>query len=272
MSRDSKETLKTNQRQKEFYEHKEKNFATRLWSFFRNGILNKTRKNLGIENQIYQLHQKWLGDLSEKKVLDLGCFEGNSLSIYIATNAKEYIGLDLSEKAIAKLNEKLINIPTASAISMDFLSDDFTEKDFDLIYAYGVLHHFKNVDSLILRLKEKLSIDGEIVSFDPLQTSFPLMLIRSLYRPFQSDRDWEWPFSKKVYYKFDNAFDIKDRRALLGKVKWFFVLNFLPLSTKNKVHLLNKWHHEDWERSRDSDPYMFGCMHLTMLMQKKDLI
>ncbi len=270
MSRDSKKILDTNQRQKEFYEHKEKNFATRIWSFFRNGILNKTRKNLGIENQIYQLHQMWIGDFSSKKVLDLGCYEGNSLSLFLATHAKQYIGIDLSENGIAKLNERLTTIPTATAISIDFLSDEFSENEFDLIYAYGVLHHFENVDNLITKLNEKLTIDGEIVSYDPLQTSIPLKLIRSIYRPFQSDRDWEWPFSKQVYYKFDKAFEIKDRRAILGKAKWFFILNFFPLSNKRKTKLINKWHCEDWERSRDSDSYMFRCMHLTMLMRKKD--
>lgn len=265
----SKDILKTNQKQKEFYEKKEKNFATKIWSFFRNGILNKTRKNLGIENQIYQLHIKWIGDLTNKKVLDLGCYEGNSLSIYLATNAKDYIGIDLSVNGIAKLNDRLSDIPTATALSIDFLSDEFKENEFDLIYAYGVLHHFENVDNLIAKLNEKLSVDGEIVSYDPLQTSLPLKVIRTLYRPFQSDREWEWPFSKSVYYKFNNAFNIKDRRAVLGDSKWFFLTSVLPFSANKKMGMVKNWHNRDWERSKDSDSHMFKCMHLTMLMQKK---
>lgn len=264
----SKETLKTNQRQKEFYEHKEKNFATKIWSFFRNGILNKTRKNLGIENQIYQLHQRWFGDLSDKKVLDLGCYEGNSLSIYLATNAKEYIGVDLSETGINKLKERLINIPSATAISVDFLSDEFKENSFDLIYAYGVLHHFKDVDILIAKLNKKLNSGGQIISYDPLQTSLPIKLIRTLYRPFQSDRDWEWPFSKKVYNKFHNEFKIIDRRAVLGESKWFFILNLIPYSSEKKMKIIREWHQRDWDRSKISDAHMFKCMHLTMLMVK----
>ena len=265
----SKDILKTNQKQKEFYEHKEKNLATKVWSFFRNGILNRTRKNLGTENQIYQLHKEWLGDLSNKKVLDLGCYEGNSLSVYLATNAKDYIGIDLSEIGIVKLNARLTDIPTATAKSIDFLSDEFKENEFDLIYAYGVLHHFENIDNLISKLNEKLCVDGEIVSYDPLKTSIPLKIIRTLYRPFQSDREWEWPFSKEVYYKFHNAFNIKDRRAILGESKWFFLINMLPYSANKKMEIIRNWHERDWERSKDSDSHMFKCMHLTMLMQKK---
>ncbi len=261
----------TNLRQKEFYDHKKKNLATRIWSYFRNGILNQTRRNIGVESDIHQLHLKWAGNLTDKKVLDLGCYEGNSLSIYLAQNSKEYLGIDLSEKGIAQLSKRINDIPNANACAIDFLSEEFTEKDFDLIYAYGVLHHFKDVEMLISRLKEKLNRNGIIISNDPLETSFPIKLIRTLYRPFQSDKDWEWPFSKKVYYQFESSFNIKERRAMLGKAKWFFIVNFLPLSAEEKLAIGKRWHKEDWEKSSKSDSYMFTCMHLTMLMQKRDI-
>jgi 2-polyprenyl-3-methyl-5-hydroxy-6-metoxy-1,4-benzoquinol methylase len=266
----SKETIETNLRQKAFYDKKRKNFATKIWYSLRNGILREIRKNIGVEKQIHLLHLEWCGDLSNKKVLDLGCYEGNSLSIYLAQNSKEYIAIDLSEKGIAHLSKRINDIPHARAIAIDFLSEEFTEKCFDLIYAYGVLHHFKDVELVINRLNEKLNTNGTLISNDPLQTSFPIKLIRTIYRPFQSDKDWEWPFSKEVFYQFESAFNIKERRAMLGKAKWFIIVNFLPLSAERKIKIVKKWHQEDWEKSKVSDSYMFDCMHLTMLMQKKD--
>ncbi|MCM4161386.1 class I SAM-dependent methyltransferase [Antarcticibacterium flavum] len=265
----SKKGLDINKKQQEFYENKKKNFATRIWSFFRNGTLNKIKKEIGVEQDIYNLHVSWFGDLSKKKVLDLGCYEGNSLTYYLAEKSLSYLGIDLSEKAIKSLNGRLIKLDHAEARAVDFLSSDFKEKDFDLIYAYGVLHHFENVDELISRLKEKLSKDGEIVSHDPLQTSFPIKVVRTIYRPFQSDRHWEWPFSKKTYYKFEQAFNIKERRAVLGKAKWSAMFGILPISEENKIDRAKKWHQEDWENSRDSDAHMFKCMHLSMLMKNK---
>jgi 2-polyprenyl-3-methyl-5-hydroxy-6-metoxy-1,4-benzoquinol methylase len=265
-----RKTIETNKRQAEFYHNKRKNFATKIWFSLRNGLLHKVRKSIEAEKQIYQLHIKWSGDLSNKKVLDLGCYAGNSLSMYLAKNSKEYIAIDLSEKGISHLRDRLKNIEHAEAYTVDFLSEEFKEKDFDLIYAYGVLHHFKDVEMLICRLKEKLNTNGSIISNDPLQTSLPIKLARSIYRPFQSDRDWEWPFSRNVYYKFNGAFRIKDRRAMLGKTKWLFIVNFLPISAESKISIGKKWHREDWEKSRASDSHMFKCMHLTMLMQKKD--
>ena len=258
-----------NKKQKEFYENKKKNFVTKIWSYFRNGLLNRIRQNIGVQDEIYQLHKNWLGDLSNKKVLDLGCYEGNSLSYYLASNSAKYIGIDLSEKGIDILNQKFKSLPNAFGVSADFLSPEFKEKNFDVIYAYGVLHHFQNTNEIIEKLKEKLNPDGKIISYDPLQTSLPIKFVRTIYRPFQSDRDWEWPFTKKVFYKYKESFNIIERRAILGKTKWFFLFNLLPLSDSYKNSKAKKMHTEDWEKSLRSDKYMFKCMHLTMLMEKR---
>lgn len=258
-----------NKRQRDFYQNFDKNLPSKIWSFFRNKALNSLKKQIGIEQDIHNLHKAWFGDLSQKKVLDLGCYAGNSLSIHLAQHSKEYLGIDLSPKGINDLNRRLETIPGAQAEVKDFFSEDFKEKDFDLIYAYGVLHHFKDVDELIKKLLEKLVPGGEIISYDPLQTSKPIKFLRNIYRPFQSDRDWEWPFSKKTYYKFEKAFDIIERRAVLGKAKWTAVVGFLTFSEEKKLAMAKAWHQEDWEKSTISDEHMFSCMQITMHMAKK---
>jgi SAM-dependent methyltransferase len=260
--------LETNKKQKEFYNNIKQNFFTKIWANFRNGMLNKIRKNIGIQDHAYLLHKEWFGDLSDKKVLDLGCFSGNYWSIYLAEHSKSYLGIDLSDVAIAKLNERLSSFPNAKAEAVDFLAPDFIEKDFDLIYAYGVLHHFENTTVLINKLNEKLATNGSIISYDPLETSLPIKIIRTLYRPFQSDAAWEWPFKRKTFYQFQKSFTIVERRGILGKSKWVALLNFMPFSEEKKKRLGQKWYMEDWEQSKKSDKVLFSCMHLTMLMKK----
>lgn len=264
------EQREINERQKEFYQSFKKNFATKIWYSLRNGLLTKFRKSVGTEAKVVEEHLKWIGDLKYKKVLDLGCFQGNSLSIYLAQNASEYVGIDLSEPAIDLLNKRLTNLPKAKAYAVDFLSEKFDEEDFDLIYAYGVLHHFKDVDELIARLNEKLVSGGRIISYDPTSTSKPIWLLRRMYRPFQTDRDWEWPFTTRTINKFEKAFQILDKRGILGKSKWFFLLNLLPISEEEKREKGKKWHEEDWEKSRTSKKRFLSCMQVSMLMQKKD--
>jgi len=263
------EIIETNVKQKEFYNTKKKNFATKIWSFLREKVLKNITKSLGILEQNYSTHKIWFGDLSQKKVLDLGCFSGNHLTLHLAEHAQSYVGIDLSDVAIEKLAEKIKPFPNAKAMAVDFLSDEFAEKDFDIIYAYGVLHHFPNVDLLINRLNEKLADGGIVISYDPLETSLPVKLVRLIYRPFQTDAAWEWPFTKKTVFKFLNSFDVIEKRGMLGKTKWAFLLSFLPMSEDKKLTLGKKWHQEDWERSSVSNAKLFSCMHLSMLMKKK---
>ncbi|HEY9183689.1 MAG TPA: class I SAM-dependent methyltransferase [Salegentibacter sp.] len=265
----NKEREEINKRQREFYQNFDKNLPSRVWSYFRNKALNNLKKQIGVEQDIYHLHKSWFGDLSQKKVLDLGCYAGNVLSMHLAEHSKEYLGIDLSPKGVAILSRRLKNISGAKAEVKDFLSEEFIEKDFDLIYAYGVLHHFKDVDELIIKLEEKLVPGGEIISYDPLETSKPIKILRRIYRPFQSDRDWEWPFSKKTYYKLAEAFEIKERRAILGKAKWSAFIGLLPISEEKRIQKAKAWHREDWKNSLYSDEAMFKCMHLSLRMKKR---
>lgn len=263
------DTLEKNKKQKEFYNTKKKSVPSRIWSLLREKSLKNIRKELGILQQSYALHREWMGDLSGKKVLDLGCYSGNALSRHLAENSQQYIGIDLSDKAIAKLQQKLADLPHAEAQAVDFFSEAFTEKDFDLIYAYGVLHHFKNVDQLIAKLDEKLAADGRIIAYDPLETSRPIWLLRKMYRPFQSDAAWEWPFTRKTVKKFEQGFQLLERRGVLGTSKWYFLYNMLPFPKEKKIQWGKRAHAKDWEQSAQSTAHLFTCMQLNMHLQKK---
>lgn len=271
--KNTEEILELNKRQKEFYNaaHNPKvNFATRIWSNFRRGALSDFRKKFNLKDRVYDEHKIWMGDLSDKKILDLGCLEGNALSIYMAQHAKEYIGIDLSDVAIAVLQKKIerADYKNARAMAVDFLSSDFSHTDFDIIYAFGVLHHFENFDLLVEKLKEKLKPNGIIVSYDPLETSLPIKMLRTIYRPFQDDKDWEWPFTKKVIHKINNNFKIEQIRGILGQSKYGVLMNLLPLSNAYKLRVISKMVQKDWNIKNIDDIY--SCMHITMLLRKTD--
>jgi 2-polyprenyl-3-methyl-5-hydroxy-6-metoxy-1,4-benzoquinol methylase len=267
----TEEILEINKKQKDFYNSNSKaktNIVSTLWFSFRNGALSNFRSKFDIKDRVYDEHKVWLGDLTNKKVLDLGCLRGNALSIYMAKNAKEYIGIDLSDVAINSLQKRIEaeNCNNAKAIAIDFLSPEFDQNEFDIIYAYGVLHHFENFDILVSKLNEKLSTNGVIISYDPLETSFPIKVLRTIYRPFQSDKDWEWPFTKAVLKKIDKNFKIEAMRGVLGKSKYGVLLNLLPINDAYKSRVIAKMVNSDWNCTNLND--MYSCMHTTMLLRK----
>ena len=266
------EIIELNKQQQAFYnkENRKGNFFSNTWRYVRNGLLSGYRKNFKLKERAYTAHREWLGDLSDKKVLDLGCYSGNALSMYIAENAKEYVGIDLSDVAIKKLADKLAEkkLPNAKALAIDFLSDEFTYRDFDLVYAFGVMHHFENFDLLLNRINEVLKPGGKIISYDPLETSPPIVFVRKIYRPFQDDKHWEWPFTKKTLDKIAGHFKVLEVRGILGKSKYGIPFQFLPLSPAYKSKVINKWIDKDWNSNTVKDVH--NCMHVTMLLQRKD--
>lgn len=272
MSKTLESTLETNKAQKEYYnstEKKKRNFPSRIYARLRNGMLSDFRAKYSIKQKVYDQHKEWLGNLEDKKVLDLGCLRGNALSLYMAKNSKEYWGIDLSDVAIAELNTKLVGsgMENAKAVAADFLSPEFEESEFDIIYAYGVLHHFENFDLLLSKLEEKLATNGVVISYDPLETSLPVKLVRVLYRPFQSDKDWEWPFTKKTIQKIDDKFQVLDKKGILGRSKYGMLINLIPLGKKWKEKTIKTMIEKDW--NLESLQQAYSCMHLTMMFKKR---
>ena len=119
---------------------------------------------------------------------------------------------------------------------------------------------------MIAKLQEKLNTNGIIISYDPLETSFPIKVLRAIYRPFQSDKDWEWPFTKSVLDKINNSFKIEEIRGVLGRSKYGILLNLLPLNNGYKSKVIAKMVDKDWNITQLKDVY--SCMHTTMLLRK----
>ncbi|MFD0864121.1 class I SAM-dependent methyltransferase [Sungkyunkwania multivorans] len=269
-----KETIEINKKQRDFYNtpSKKKNAATKLWSKIRNGVLSGFRNQFNIKQKVYNKHKEWLEGIENYKVLDLGCLYGNHHTMYMAENAKSYIGIDLSDKAINSLEQRLRDkgFKNAKALAVDFLSDEFDEEAFDLIYAYGVMHHFADFDMLLDRIDQKLKPGGKIILYDPLQTSFPIKVMRMLYRPFQSDKDWEWPFTKKTFKKLYDRYDVLATHGILGASKWGLLLKIVPASKGWKQRQIKSLVDKDWNIEEQNE--LYKCMHVTMHLQRKTTV
>lgn len=231
--------LKTNERQKEYYDRVSRGWisplnsvATNLWSKLRyramQSVSNPTRAI------VYDVHRKWLGDLSAKKVLELGAGDGSPLSRYLAESAAEYHAIELSALQLEKLENRVGAGASRKFIVGDFLDNDTTDDDYDVIYAHAVLHHFRHLDVVLSQAHKKLKAGGQIVSYDPQQIWLPIRLFRSLFRPFQNDAHWEFPFTGRSLRLIRSKFELSDQLGVFNRGKWALVLGVLciPLGKK----------------------------------------
>jgi len=101
--------------------------------------------------------------ISDKKILDIGCGDG-SLSIpYIPTN--QVIAIDSAKNMLERAEEKFSLIESKykpQIIEGDFLAHSFTEK-FDLILCIGVVAHIDNVESLFAKIHNLLQNNGRAI-------------------------------------------------------------------------------------------------------------
>lgn len=243
---------------------KRNGFATNLWRKMRQRALVTVSD--AQRAKVYEAHKTWLGDLSEKKVLELGSGHGCPLTHYLATNAREYHALDLSQKEIDLLKAGLPKGVEMVAHVVDFLSDEFKERDFDVIYAHSVLHHFKHVDVILDRIGEKLSSNGTVISYDPLQVWLPIRLLRAAYRPFQTDADWEYPFTRAVCNQIATKFEIIDQFGVFNRAKWAMILGIL--NPKWGQAYGDRWFARDLnERVKQSG--LMKSLHISFFFKKR---
>ena len=178
----------------------------------------------------------------------------------LANAAGRYLGVDLSSLAVRSLNERFLKhglAHKASAQAIDFLTMDQTRR-FDLIYAYGVLHHFENPKPLFAKLAALCRSDGVLILTEPSAVNPVYLAIRALYRPLQSDAAWEWPFQLATVEALEQHFEA------VGGFGWgrhslpLSVLTALPLVGKLirphyvssvKREIAQGWHPRVWHNS-----------------------
>jgi len=99
----------------------------------------------------------WAG----KRVLEIGCGIGSDAEEFAKAGA-EYVGIDLSEQSIALSQNRFTVLELEGEFYVKDASKPFADLgQFDLVYSYGVIHHFPGIDVIIDNVKEVLVPGGE---------------------------------------------------------------------------------------------------------------
>lgn len=186
-------------------------WVTRAWA-----ALRKHRKKLlkahGVREHVEERVRNSMLKASLGNVLEIGCFNGTRNSLWLARRCAHYTGVDLSSSALQVLKGKLSNegLDAKTELLAGDLLDFASERKFDLVYAQGVLHHFQHPEVLFPLIHSLMKPGGVLVFSDPVEINVLLRLVRRLYRPFQSDHAWEWPFNSRTVSALNQSFALDD--------------------------------------------------------------
>lgn len=117
-----------------------------------------------------QILKQVCGDLSKKRILDVGC--GNGFFLAAAKEESKYcLGSEIS-----KINIERGRKNTGLPIYSDRL-ENFPEKDFDIIVSFDVLEHVENPVEFVQSIKNLLKPKGCIFMYTPNFDSFSIKVM-----------------------------------------------------------------------------------------------
>lgn len=101
--------------------------------------------------------------LKDKEVLEIGVGHGSHAQL-IAPAAKNYVGIDLTERAAAMTAKRLEQAGVPAEIrQMDAENMDFPDNSFDYIWTWGVIHHSANTLAILKEMQRVLRPGGQAV-------------------------------------------------------------------------------------------------------------
>jgi 2-polyprenyl-3-methyl-5-hydroxy-6-metoxy-1,4-benzoquinol methylase len=103
--------------------------------------------------------------LNDKKVLEIGVGNGSHAQL-LATHAKEFTGIDLTDYAIKSVSErmKVFGLDNARIIQMNAEELEFEDNSFDFVWSWGVVHHSANTQQILNEINRVLKPGGTFKS------------------------------------------------------------------------------------------------------------
>jgi SAM-dependent methyltransferase len=98
--------------------------------------------------------------LRSKDVLEIGCGNGSHAQL-LASHARSYTGIDLTEYAVESTSKRLaLRGLKATVMQMDAEQMRFGDASFDYIWSWGVIHHSANTLAILKEMKRILRPGG----------------------------------------------------------------------------------------------------------------
>lgn len=159
-------------------------------------------------------HSEW----SEKTVIDIGVGGGTELVKFLQAGAYCY-GIDLTQAAVLYTKERVKDYENLVELKQANCEDlaEYYDKNFDLAYSYGVIHHSSSPEKCVGEIHKILGHKGKFVGMvysDFSLTGFYLWIIYGLCRlnPFQTQKSL---ISQHLESPFTNSYSVAEWTRVL---------------------------------------------------------
>jgi len=129
-------------------------------------------------------HQ-WRG----KRVLEVGCGIGTDAEQFTRHGA-EYTGIDISDQSLEICRQRFDVLGLEGTFINRSATDELTDLgEFDLVYSYGVIHHYPDIDQAIDNIYNATKAEGEFRFMVYAKNSWKYAMIRKGLDQFEAQAD-----------------------------------------------------------------------------------
>lgn len=197
------------------------------------GLIDVVHSNEAITSPEMRYISKCLGDLNEKRLLDIGCGLGEA-SVFFAIRGADVTSSDISSgmldfaQRLAQVNGVEVSAHLSSSSDLAFSPDTC----FDIIYAGNLLHHV-DVEETLIRAKAHLASDGVFVSWDPLAYNPVINVYRRIATEVRTVDEHPLKYSDLQLFKKHFA-NVKFRYFWLFTLTIFVCMTLLQFRNPNR--------------------------------------
>ena len=147
-------------------------------------------KSKAVVKNKYSAHERlntekfsFLGDLKDKKVLDMGGGKGH-LSLRFSKEGARVVIMDINRQYMQDFKTYIDagNSRDISVIIGDAQNLPFKDGYFDVVYAGGVFHHLLHIQFAIREVYRVLNMGGKLYADDPNRFNIPAAIARKLFK------------------------------------------------------------------------------------------
>lgn len=139
-----------------------------------------------VESHIHEFagFHLWAG----QRVLEIGCGIGSDAEEF-AKHGADYVGIDISDQSIELCQQRFKVLDLEGEFyCIDAADINALQQlgNFDLVYSYGVIHHFPGIDQIINNVKTVLKVNGEFRFMVYSKNSWKYAMIRKGLDQFEA--------------------------------------------------------------------------------------
>lgn len=158
--------------------------------------------------------------LKPKRVLDLGCGNGNVIQLLKSRIPSQYYGLDISEKMIEETKKRFGNEVKLCVGDAENLP--FEDQMFDLIICNASFHHYPRAERAVAEMKRVLKPDGTVILGDPTLPGKIFTSILNLLMKYSNSGEAKIWHKKEITALFRGyGFQVKDWKKINYKTFMF---------------------------------------------------